>query len=156
MDEELRHQMVAKGGPDVKSHRSSGIWSFLLQGGVLPIAILALLLPAAAAAHHSASAYYDATKTVTVTGRVSRVLWKNPHVYLFVDAVDGGRTTTWSLETQSPVSLEQLGFRKADVSVGQTLTAEVMPALKAPAHGRIRRARFGRKLFVDDSLPQTR
>jgi len=127
---------------------------------VTPIIAAALLLALAAIgveAHHSAAAYYDATKTVTVNGRISRVLWKNPHVFLFVDVEDRGRTTTWSLETQSPIALERLGFRQADVKVGQPLSAEVMPALKTPAHGRIRRARFGEKLFVDDTLgPQRR
>ena len=60
--------------------------------------ILAALLVAGALAmvHHSFAAEYDETKPVKITGTVSKVEWKNPHIWFYVDAKDsGGKVVTW-------------------------------------------------------------
>ena len=59
-------------------------------------------------AHHSAAAYYDITKSVTLTGRIARVDWRNPHVFFYIDAKSpSGAIVTWTLETQSPIALDE-------------------------------------------------
>lgn len=44
-------------------------------------------------AHHSHPAYYDQCKSVTVEGRVERIQWKNPHIWIDLKMDDG---TTYS------------------------------------------------------------
>lgn len=56
---------------------------------------LSLTLPVAA--HHSFNAEYDDTKPVTVTGKVTKVEWQNPHIWFFVDAREtDGTVTHWA------------------------------------------------------------
>jgi hypothetical protein len=113
-------------------------------------AICAATSPAPLTAHHSAAAYYDIKKTVTVTGTVSRVLWRNPHVFFSVDAKDAsGRVSTWLLESQSPESLVRLGLYKDDLKVGDRVTVDVMPAIVSPNRGRVRILRFRGRSIVD-------
>jgi Family of unknown function (DUF6152) len=101
-------------------------------------------------AHHSAAAYYDIKKTVTITGTTSRILWRNPHVFFFVDVKDAsGHVSTWSLESQSPDALVRLGLRKDDVKAGDRVTVDVMPAIVSPNRGRVRVLRFHGRSFVD-------
>jgi hypothetical protein len=94
----------------------------------LAIVIIAVGLAAAAtrvAAHHSFAAEFDANRTVTLTGTVTRIEWTNPHSHIFVDVKDGqGIATTWRLELASPRVLVQLGWRARTVNVGDQLTVE--------------------------------
>jgi hypothetical protein len=113
-------------------------------------AICAAASPALLTAHHSAAAYYDIKKTVTITGTVSRVLWRNPHVFFLVDAKDAtGHVSTWSLESQSPDSLVRLGLHKDDLKAGDRVTVDVMPAIVSPNRGRVRVLRFRGRSIVD-------
>lgn len=36
-------------------------------------------------AHHSVSGQFDTSKSLTLTGVVSRVDWIHPHIYLYLD-----------------------------------------------------------------------
>ena len=46
----------------------------------------AVSLATAAAAHHNMSAMFDFNQRFTETGTLSKVDWRNPHIYLTVDA----------------------------------------------------------------------
>src|SRR6185503_8841420 len=50
-------------------------------------------------AHHSFGAEYDARRTVTVTGVVTKIEWTNPHCHFYVDAVDErGTLVNWKFD----------------------------------------------------------
>ena len=51
---------------------------------------LAMLVPAAAVAHHSFAAEWDSKKCREFTGTLSKLDWQNPHPYFFVDVKDAG------------------------------------------------------------------
>ena len=42
-------------------------------------------------AHHSVSAEFDLSRRITLQGRVSKIEWMNPHVYLYVDVQTGAQ-----------------------------------------------------------------
>jgi hypothetical protein len=56
-----------------------------------------------ASAHHSFDAEYNTNRSVTLTGRMVKLLWQNPHSFLYVDVLDAktSRTTSWSIEPGS-------------------------------------------------------
>jgi hypothetical protein len=76
---------------------------------------LALLLASAPAwAHHSTQAEFDFSKKFSLTGTVTRMMWINPHAYLFVDVKDGDKIVPWSFEFVGPQGLGRVGLRKSD------------------------------------------
>jgi Family of unknown function (DUF6152) len=50
-------------------------------------------------AHHSVGAEFDLSKRIVLEGRVTKIEWMNPHVYLYVDVNADGITATWACET---------------------------------------------------------
>ena len=83
-------------------------------------------------AHHAFTAAFDNSKSMTVTGVLSRVEWQNPHVWFYVDVKDAnGTVTNWGFETASPNHLrnQDEGLRQDFLSnIGKTMTVTGYPA----------------------------
>jgi hypothetical protein len=76
-------------------------------------------------AHHSFAAEYDASKPVTLKGSVTRMLWSNPHGWIYIDVKGSdGKVTNWALETGGVNALYRRGWRKEDLAIGTALTVE--------------------------------
>ena len=45
-------------------------------------------------AHHSFSAEFDANKRVILKGTVTKVDWRNPHIYVYLKVKDNGGGVT--------------------------------------------------------------
>jgi DNA/RNA endonuclease YhcR with UshA esterase domain len=78
------------------------------------------------AAHHSFAAEFDITKPVTLTGKVTKVEWTNPHAYLFLDVQDKqtGTVTNWEIEMGSPNGLTRLGWTRNVLKPGDEVTID--------------------------------
>ena len=93
-------------------------WAVLVATGLL-------LAAAPLGAHHSLTSEFDLAQPVTLTGRVTRIEWVNPHAYLYIDvAAAHGRATNWGLQMGSPNGLVRRGWTRHSVSVGDLVTAE--------------------------------
>ena len=90
--------------------------SFFLGVGVLVSA-------APVVAHHSVSAEFDTTKSITFSGKVKEVNWGNPHIYTIVEAndPDTGKATTFRVEGGAPNALFRAGWRKDTLKIGETV-----------------------------------
>jgi hypothetical protein len=90
----------------------------------LPLTLLAAAVPADA--HHSFAAQYDASKPVTLTGKVTKVEWTNPHIYIFIDVPDekSGATVNWGLEMGGPNALIRLGWTRNSLKPDDLITVE--------------------------------
>jgi hypothetical protein len=89
--------------------------------------IVPLLLTATAAyAHHSFAAEFDATKKVKVVGKVVKVEWMNPHIWLYVDGKDeiSGRTAVWGFSAGAPATLTRRGIKRDFLKTGDVVTME--------------------------------
>ena len=83
-------------------------------------------------AHHSVSAEFDTTKTITFTGPVKAVEWGNPHIYTQVEAKDAaGKVHLYRVEGGPPNALFRSGWRKDTLKVGQVVTVKGNPAKSA-------------------------
>lgn len=87
---------------------------------------MTLLLAAAAfLAHHSFAADFDTTRRVTLTGRVTKIEWMNPHVHAYIDVKDErGMVTNWTLEMGSPNGLKEKGWTRKSLKVGDLVTID--------------------------------
>src|SRR5687768_977206 len=80
------------------------------------------ILMVSAQAHHSFRAQYDATKPIEVTGYVTKIDWMNPHVYFYIDVVnEEGKTENWAFEMGPPHMLEQRGWKRNSLSIGDEI-----------------------------------
>ena len=76
-------------------------------------------------AHHSFAAEFDSNLPVSFKGVVTRVDWRNPHIWIFIDATDSeGRVTHWEVEGGPPNSLFRAGWRKDSAKPGDQVTVE--------------------------------
>ena len=106
-----------------------------------------------ALAHHSFAAQYDANKPITLTGKVTKVEWMNPHVYFYVDVKDDkGAVTNWACETGGgPNSLIRQGWTKDSLKVDDSVTVEGFLAKDGSKTANARNvtlASTGKKMFA--------
>ncbi len=98
----------------------------------LPIAAVlavASVCGSAAQAHHSFAAEFDANERVEVTGMVTKVEWRNPHTYFYVDVEDeSGEIHNWGMELGSPNGLARRGWRPDSLQVGDIVSVEGLRA----------------------------
>jgi hypothetical protein len=85
--------------------------------------VLGIVLPAPPTyAHHSVSAEFDLSQRVTLQGRVTKVEWMNPHVYVYVDVSAGGKMANWACETAGPNTLARQGWSRTSLKIGDRVT----------------------------------
>lgn len=100
--------------------------------GVLAAILGALFMPAPALAHHGGTALYDQTKVVTMKATITEFVWANPHIEIGFDATDDkGKVTHWLLENNSPPVLQQRGWTRRTLKVGDMVTISFNPGRKA-------------------------
>lgn len=69
-------------------------------------------------AHH-ANSMVDMQKRYVMRGTVAKVLWINPHAWLYVDVnKQNGKSELWGFEFGSPNSMIRAGWNPRDIKVG--------------------------------------
>jgi len=83
------------------------------------------LVPLGASAHHSFAVYFDPSKSVTITGKVTAFRFTNPHGMVALDVTGAdGKVTEWRAETNAPVVLVRRGWTREIIKPGDTITIE--------------------------------
>jgi len=76
-------------------------------------------------AHHAFAAEFDANKPVKLTGTVTKVDWRNPHTWFFIDVADEtGKVANWGWELGSPNGLLRAGWTRNSMKIGDVVTVE--------------------------------
>lgn len=92
----------------------------------LSLLSLFLLMPLVAGAHHSVPAEYGPSSTPThyIEGRIVKVMWRNPHIYINIESTGGELEPgqNWRLTTH-PIHIAEgtYGFSKDEFYVGDTV-----------------------------------
>jgi len=102
-------------------------------------------------AHHSFGVAFDATKTVSLSGTITRIDWTNPHTHVYVDVKDAsGKVVNWRLEGYPPNVLERTGWKKdVTIKVGDTIKFFGWLARDGSPYAHLREATLasGQKLY---------
>ena len=95
-----------------------------LLGGL--IAAVLLLSGGKALAHHSFAAEFDRNKPIKLTGKVTKVEWTNPHVWVYMNVKDDktGKMENWGFEMGPPHGLQRQGWRRETLKIGEEVTVE--------------------------------
>ena len=105
------------------------------------VALTVLLLTASLRAHHNMSAAFDFNDRVSLTGTLTKVDWRNPHIYLVLDVKpDGEQLEAWSIEGPSPsfFRTREISSDEFKVAIGKTISAEASRARDGSRSGLIR------------------
>ena len=103
------------------------------------LAAVALALASDAVAHHSQT-YFDADAIVTVQGRLTRLDWRNPHVYIYVEVTEAsGETVDWRIESHPVRVMLGGGWTKDSLRPGEQVIIEAHPVKNAPSAQRYAR-----------------
>ena len=90
---------------------------------ILGLLLVSAFLVAAAplSAHHSTAMY---TSSKTVTGKVLKFEWTNPHAHIYIETKDEkGATVVWDCEMMSLNHLRSYGWTSKTVKVGDVISA---------------------------------
>ena len=83
------------------------------------VASLLAVFPMQTSAHHSFAAEFDANLTISVSGAIVEVRYRNPHVQYFIETDDSER---WNVQAQNVPSLRRRGWNRDTLKVGDRIT----------------------------------
>ena len=123
----------------------------------ISLAALCLIAGRPVLSHHGSAVSYDTRLSVaiTMTGTVTEVRWRNPHVFIMYEVKDDkSGTVLWSAETSSPTSMiGEHGWTRRTVNPGDVLTMTVLPSRAGTSAGLLYKvvAADGKVLLQDES-----
>jgi len=104
-------------------------------------ALLVLALSITVTSHHNMSAIFDFNDRVTVSGTMTNIDWRNPHIEFLVETKSAsGEAETWKYEGPAPFFFRERSVGKADfeVAVGKQVKVEASRARDGSRWGLLR------------------
>ena len=94
-----------------------------LTSALVALAALTAVRVAPVNAHHSFAAEFDGSKPVMLKGIVTQIDWMNPHVWFYIHVKDEeGHRVRWACEMGAPHQLQQRGWLRDTMKVGDVVT----------------------------------
>ena len=121
---------------------------------VAGLGFLAVLTAKPVVAHHAFNAEFDAKRPVKFKGTVTKMVWVNPHAWIYVDVKKAdGSVEEWMVEAGTPNTLFRRGFTKQSLEVGTEITVDGYQSKDGSlrANGRDVTLPNGQTLFIGSS-----
>lgn len=102
---------------------------------MLILSLLPLLAPAPTFAHHGSTGQFDQSRTLEVSGIVTKIRFVNPHAYVYFDVTtDNGEVQNWRCEMRAATALKRSGWSADMFPAGTRIHIDGVPAWREP-HG---------------------
>ena len=86
-------------------------------------------------AHHGTASQFDQSKSMEVSGVVTKIRFVNPHSYVYFDVTkEDGTVDTWRCEMRAATVLKRSGWSEDMFTAGSRIHIEGVPARREP-HG---------------------
>jgi hypothetical protein len=121
---------------------------------MLVVFVVFLGASATASAHHAFAAEFDSKKPIKFTGTVTKMLWVNPHAWIYMDVKQpDGTVEEWMIEAGTPNTLLRRGFTKESLQPGTEIIVDGFQAKDGArrANGRDVTLPNGKVLFIGSS-----
>ena len=99
------------------------------------VAVAAAAVVAPVIAHHSSAPFYDPTKTVEVTGVVTKLHIKNPHSFLYVNVDEKGQKVEWQVEMGTGAQLVRNNLTVDTLKPGTEIKVSGQPSRAEGSRG---------------------
>ena len=122
-----------------------------LCAAVVSVGFLVGLGAKPVSAHHAFASEFDANRHVKFEGTVTKMMWVNPHAWIYVDVKKAdGTTEEWMVEAGTPNTLLRRGFTKASLLPGTRILVDGYQSKDGSlrANGRDLTLPDGRTLFL--------
>ena len=96
--------------------------------GAVLLALIGGLVLGEGWAHHSILGKFDDNRRVTLSGIVTYVDWRDPHVHVFMNVTEGEAIVNWAIELESPEHLRRSGWNRESLIPGDAITVDGMAA----------------------------
>lgn len=116
------------------------------------IVLFCLFLTGIAGAHHSAALLYEMDKEIEMRGVVTGYELGNPHLRIYFDVDNNGRTEKWMAEGGSRTVLLRKGWDGNELKTGDVITIQGNPSRDGSniIHVTYLTLPDGRRLFAED------
>ena len=89
------------------------------------LGVLAVLTAKPVVAHHAFNAEFDAKRPVKFKGTVTKMVWVNPHAWIYVAVKNpDGSVEEWMVEAGTPNTLFRRGLTKQSLLAGTEITVD--------------------------------
>lgn len=95
-----------------------------------------LVFSQASFAHHS-DAGMDEGSVVTLEGKITEFLWRQPHVYFGVEVMENGEPLIWDVQLGSLNGLSRSGWHSESLKPGEEVFVRVNPAINGRPYGKL-------------------
>ena len=128
--------------------------SVVVGGVVGGLVLLAALAATPVVAHHAFNAEFDSKRPVKFKGTVTKMVWVNPHAWIYVDVKKAdGSVEEWMVEAGTPNTLLRRGLTRQSLPAGTEITVDGYQSKDGSlrANGRDLTLPNGQTLFIGSS-----
>jgi hypothetical protein len=125
----------------------------------IAVSIALLTVTPALLAHHYSAAVFDLSQKIVLTGTLTSLDWRNPHIEFSVESAgDKEPAGTWKIESNGPTwfRTRNIGRAAFENAIGQAVTIQAVRAKDGLRWGLLQQITFadGTTLVVSDNATQ--